>query len=874
MDKKIQECLENRQSGKHILPFFWQHGEDYKLLNEEIEAIYNCGIREFCVESRVHENFGEEKWWDDFEFLLKEAKKRDMRVWLLDDKYFPTGYANNYINDHRELRIKSLRIRYLDYVGPQNDMALLPERLDEGEEYVSIVAYKRNEYGNKLSGEGIDLINNMENGLLWWDIPEGAWRVYYVVKTHRVCSPDKVNYIDMLLPESCKAMIYGVYEPHYKHFSEYFGNTFAGFFSDEPCFGNDCNNYESVLGKEGMLIPWCNEVIENISDLSGLEEQCVLNCLPALWHDIEGKTPTIRECYMETVSKMYSKNFCDMLGDWCREHGVMYIGHMIEDKNTHQRLGYGAGHFFRALNGQDMAGIDIVLNQIIPGHTEIEHTASVFGNTVDPKFFNYTLAKLASSHSHIQTLKKNRAMCEIFGAFGWAEGIPMMKYLADHMLVSGINYFVPHAFTAKYPDTDCPPHFYSHGTNSQYPLFGELIGYMGRMAHVLTDGIHIADVAVYYNAEAEWAGGKYMLQQEVCYKLIRNQIDFDFIPQDTLVQLDGNIVDGEFRVNQEKYKVLIVPYSQYLPSVVIDAMDRISKSGVKVIFVDEKPDCTSEMNKIGDRLNECDVISLDALAEKLIAEGYRSINPRNERFEKINCESLRFYHIIREDSHFIQFWNDSIFDTVDTFVELPLGDVLFYDCWKNKMYKPIVVENEKGRFARIKLKPSEAVLVCVSEGVDFCSDETNNVEFYNYGKENISELNLKWNIYLRDAKENEFKLNSKDVSGLKNLARELPDFAGIIRYETVINISDKEIETINLGKVGEAAMLWINGEYCGSCVISDYDFDIKGKLKTGKNQIRIDVMNNLGYRGRDMFSDYLPLPPSGLLGPIKISDNI
>lgn len=64
-----------------------------------------------------------------------------------------------------------------------------------------------------------------------------------------------------------------------------------------------------------------------------------------------------------------------MLGDWCRAHGVMYIGHVIEDMNTHQRLGYGA--------------------------------------------------------------------------FGWAEGIPMMKYLTDHMLVNGINYFVPHAFSPR-----------------------------------------------------------------------------------------------------------------------------------------------------------------------------------------------------------------------------------------------------------------------------------------------------------------------------------------------------------------------------------------------------------------------------------------
>ena len=37
-------------------------------------------------------------------------------------------------------------------------------------------------------------------------------------------------------------------------------------------------------------------------------------------------------------------------------------------------------------------------------------------------------------------------MCEIFGVYGWREGLKLEKYLADHFLVRGINRFVPHAF--------------------------------------------------------------------------------------------------------------------------------------------------------------------------------------------------------------------------------------------------------------------------------------------------------------------------------------------------------------------------------------------------------------------------------------------
>lgn len=117
MEKSLGECLENRVPSQYILPFFWQHGEEHGILREEIDAIQRSGIGEFCVESRVHEQFGREQWWEDLGFILQEAKKRKMRVWLLDDKSFPTGYANNYIASHPELRAVQLHLEVRDFAG-------------------------------------------------------------------------------------------------------------------------------------------------------------------------------------------------------------------------------------------------------------------------------------------------------------------------------------------------------------------------------------------------------------------------------------------------------------------------------------------------------------------------------------------------------------------------------------------------------------------------------------------------------------------------------------------------------------------------------------------------------------------------------------
>lgn len=143
-----------------------------------------------------------------FRFPTPEAKARNMRVWLLDDKSFPTGYANNYIASHPELRAVRARVEIRDFVGPQTDVALVPSVMWGNEEsLISVVAYQRAENGNKVTGKGIPLLPKLKDGLIWWDIPAGNWRVYYIIRTYRSPLERKKNYIDMMSEESCRAML-------------------------------------------------------------------------------------------------------------------------------------------------------------------------------------------------------------------------------------------------------------------------------------------------------------------------------------------------------------------------------------------------------------------------------------------------------------------------------------------------------------------------------------------------------------------------------------------------------------------------------------------------------------------------------------------
>ena len=93
MKTKLQSALSGKHNN-HILPFFWQHGEDDETLLTELHKIYDSGIRAVCVEARPAPDFGKDPWFEDMELILAECKKLGMEFWLLDDDHFPTGKAN------------------------------------------------------------------------------------------------------------------------------------------------------------------------------------------------------------------------------------------------------------------------------------------------------------------------------------------------------------------------------------------------------------------------------------------------------------------------------------------------------------------------------------------------------------------------------------------------------------------------------------------------------------------------------------------------------------------------------------------------------------------------------------------------------------
>ena len=860
MKEKLMQAL-NNQNGKHIFPFFWQHGEDDATLLQELHSIYNCGIRSVCVEARPHPGFGEESWYEDLELILAECKKLGMEFWLLDDKHFPTGKANGLLEKkYPHLGKRALTAHVVDVAGPVADGAVMCQKfMEPGSELIAVVACERvaGDQDQSMTGRAIDLTAQVdhENGMVFFDLPQGYWRIFTIF--HK---PVHDGYIDMLREESVHVLIEAVYEPHYERFANYFGTTFRGYFSDEPFIMGETWLPKGKENRSRKNFPWNENVRRE------LEKRCPdwKLQLPKLWFPSENMS-RIRVAYMDVVTELYRKHFSYQLGDWCRARGVEYIGHIVEDAQQHTQP-CSAGHYFRSLDGQDMAGIDVVLCQIVPGMNDNTITVPCWYETADHKMFHYTLAKLGASHSHIQPLKKGRAMCEIYGAYGWAEGLPMMKWLTDHMLVRGINNFVPHAFSPKYPDPDCPPHFFNGGHNPEFHGFGKLMGYMERVAGILSDGRHHASAAILYHAQAEWSGSPCMYIDDPAKVLTDSQIDYDFVPEDYLA--DCSVENKLLKLNQEEYRVFLVPQAKMLPRAVVEKLYNFALQGLPVWCIDGKPEYTCEGDPIpGYMLAQFQTIALEKLPMAMRYQGFEDVTAWGE-----NAKYLRVYHYSRGGGHVLMLTNEGIHGAVNAKLSVrnfPYGEFVRYDAMENK-----AVRDSAEREIEICIPPYGSELIFFG---DIDTGEIPEKREKTWEKLPIGD----WSWKVSFAKADEYKPGEEcpvafgeeeTVTKLYNIVREKKKFAGFVRYETELPLpgegEEKEYR-LDLGWVGEVAYVWVDGKKLGERVIPPYRFAFNAK--PGETvKLCVVTTSHLGYEQQDQFSAFLAFDPVGLLGPVEL----
>lgn len=851
---KGYQTLFGKDVQNYLYPFFWQHGESPALLREYVDKIYESGMRALCIEARPHPDFVGKKWWADVDCILSEAKKRGMKLWILDDSHFPTGFANGKIKaEYPQYLKKYINCRRYDVQGPlpkaRIDLRLLKGRIwekpEEDIEVLGVFMAARTQFGagDPVDAETLTDITDcmrMEDRLLTVDIPADAHSIFVVFVTKKGAEQATEDYLNPLVREATQVLIDEVYEPHYAHYKEEFGGTILGFFSDEPRFGN-AKGTECAIGTD-IPLPWRDGLVSEL----GFEPKY----LPLLWTKADGTESEIRFLYMDLITRLYQENFTEVLGAWCSAHGVWYLGHTIEDNGAHARLGYGTGHYFRGQKGMHLAGVDVIGTQIVPG-MNYHHDAFSTGGS-NGEFYHYALAKLAASAAHLDPEKGGRAMCEAFGAYGWNEGLKDMKWIADSLMARGVNYIVPHAFNPnKFPDWDCPPHFYAHGNNPQFRYFHVLSDYMNRVMSIFRDGTYPSKVGLFYPAETEWAGA-YMPVEKPCRALTEHQIAFDIISRDHLKAAVAE--ENCYRINGHAFEVLVFPAGKCLPGDLLPVLDTLVEKGVRIVFLEELPAAAvgPRDEALPEKLRQkAACVPLEALGAHLA--DYRAFTSDKA------YPDLAVGEYARDGRHIYMLFNESVAETLP--VDLRFGEkgnLYRYDAFADALFS---VKDETAQLA-----PFESRIYVVTE-------ETLDVPQEAPACEEAFPLPEAWTAHFADSASypdfaEELPLTYpgfvQDVKGYETKA-------GTVRFATKLTLPALKRAVLDLGTAYETAEVFVNGTSAGVRLCRPYAFDLTPYIREGENELAIEVTNTLGTKVRDALSHYLPIEPFGVAGPLSLT---
>ena len=769
--------------------------------------------------------------------MTEACKEEHVKFCLEDYAPFPTGSANGAYADEENTEFNKLFIdeRHVDFSGPMAEAVVRIDTLQNVvygktihrftkvdpacRKRICTVAYRMLENPANAAtpfldeSTGILLDDYIENGILKWDIPEGHWRVFVLYTTYE--SSGRAAFMNMLSKESIALEIEKVHKPLYEHLKAELGKTWMGFFYDEPEVGNaggdSVFDYFMLPGRRTAdqtdceVFSWSPEMPEEMKK----RDSDWMRKLPALWYDGTGEGYKAYRCdYMDAVSCLVRENYNGQVYAFCKERGIFYIGHVLEDENCHTRLGCGPAHYFRQQYYQSEAGMDVIAGQILPGK---DKTTSWYGvANSDGEFYHYGLAKLPSSEAHINPIKKNRAVSEVFAMYG-QQGLAERKFLLDHLMVNGINRML---------FADLP----SYQASWEYSK--AVADYTEQMCSLLRSSEPVIKTAILYHAENEWREGFGVQKfQKAGAKLAQNQISYDVIPADvfTYPELYHTETEEGLSINGHAYEAFIVPACHHLPKAVAKFVEQCAKTGFPIFFVDDMPceyeNCASSVQNI-----KCTVLA--ELAEEVRKAIHQDIYV--EAFEK---RWIRYSHLKQEHTEYYLLHNEAPCGGMDCQVVFPQGgEVLEWDVMTDMIISPKQEHCPDGS-TKISLQFGQYEMKVLVVSEKKCTDKS----VITYTKEQIH--NGVWTMELPDGQIVKAEAGSfpkpEDYVGY--------EFYGKLVYRTTLDIGETSLRFLNLGMVSDCCEVFVNGQSAGKRCATPYLYPVEDLLRQGENEIKIEV---------------------------------
>jgi alpha-L-rhamnosidase len=532
-------------------------------IQRDLDEIKRLGFRAITVQAGVSLPFDylSPQYFSFFKMLVAEAKQRNLRVWIVDDIGYPSGFAGGkFTSDAPSLRMQTLAIaqRLTLNSGAPLNQSVSPNT-------VAATAIGPN-------AAAIDI--PIRNGRISWIAPDGTWEVLLVEhrfetsptrsetnlnlateprpNTNNAQAKDRSQSLfDYLDPAATRQFLAFTHEQYKHYLGAEFGHTILGFRGDEPDY--------SVSG-----LPWTPAFFDRFIQIKGYDiRPYVAIFLQSRAAPLTPEQIRARADYWDVFSRLFSDSFFKVQADWCSANHLQYQVHLNHEE-AELDLAHSEGDFFRDMRAVQIPGIDMTRHQI-------------WTDTISD------FPRLASSAAHIYG--RPLAFTESFASSKPIPSAEVARYILNEQFVRGINMaeimYFPSSNPGGRPRT---------GLTLQ-PQFPALMTYIRRLSYLTSQGAPTASVALYLPTSSLWLHDQTADTQFVSTErlLSEHQVDFDIVSEDALAQ-DLTLRNGRFEtMSGNAYRTVIIPSASLISQATLDRLHAFAAAGGRVVFLGRTP---------------------------------------------------------------------------------------------------------------------------------------------------------------------------------------------------------------------------------------------------------------------------------------------
>jgi hypothetical protein len=545
-------------------PYFDMSGAvDRAEVERDLDTMKTLGFRAVTVQAGVNLPFAylSEDYFKFFRILVTEAKQRGMRVWIVDDIGYPSGFAGGlFTREKPELRMQTLSVaaRIAVEGGATLHHAVAADT-------VAVTA---------IGDDQSTLTVPVRDGSIDWVAPAGKWQVVVVEhrfetsptrsetnlklateprpNTNNVQAKDRSQSLeDYLNPEATRQFLAFTHEQYKKYVGDEFGKTILGFRGDEPDY--------SVSG-----LPWTQAFFSRFEQTKGYDiRPYVATFLLPRGTTMTPEQTRARADYWDVFSLMFAESFFKVQADWCAANHLEYQVHLNHEE-AELDLTHSEGDFFRDMRSVEVPGIDTTRHQI-------------WMDTISD------FPRLASSVAHVYG--KPRAFTESFASYNPPADAKAARYVLNEQFARGVNLaelmYFPSSNPGGRPTT----------TLMVDPGLPALMRYVGRLSYLMAMGRPTATVALYLPSSSLWMNDRTADTQFVSTErlLSEHQIDFDIVSEDALAR-DLEAGQGTFATKSgNRYRTVILPSVSLLSETALERLRSFAAGGGRVLFLGRTP---------------------------------------------------------------------------------------------------------------------------------------------------------------------------------------------------------------------------------------------------------------------------------------------